>query len=106
MLQLIASVIFLISISGIAFILFKKAPLLVKLPQNGSVGFKKHDFVLQIEKKIKDAHFRLFEKQMLLHKILSLIKVWTLKIETRVDTLLHGIRKKAQQLDKEVKKKK
>lgn len=106
MLQLIVSVIFLISISGIAFILFKKAPVLAKLPQHGSSGFKKHGFVLQIEKKIKDAHFRLFEKQMLLHKILSLVKVWTLKIETRVDTLLHGIRKKAQEIDKKTKRKK
>ena len=33
--------------------MFKKAPLLVKLPQNGSVGFKKHDFVLISTKNLK-----------------------------------------------------
>ncbi len=84
----------------------KKIPVLITLPQNGSHGFKKPAVVLRVQKKWNSVHFHLFEKQMLLHKVLSFIKVWTLKIETKIDQLLHGIRKKAQELDKKVKNKK
>ncbi len=106
MIQLIAIVIFLGSVLGIFFILYRKVSVLVQLPQNGSHGFKKYEFILNIEKKIKDFHFNLFSKQIILHKLLSLVKVWALKLETKVDKLLHGIRKKVQQLDKDVKEKK
>ncbi|MDO8486180.1 MAG: hypothetical protein Q7S77_00575, partial [Candidatus Staskawiczbacteria bacterium] len=101
MIQLIALIIFLVSTLGIIFILFKKSPELVKLPQNGSSGIKKHKIISDIEDKIRHHHFHLFEKQMLLHKFLSWIKVMTLKTEVKIDVLLHGIRKKAQQIDKE-----
>ena len=83
----------------------KKVPALAKMPQNGSSGFKEPVALQKVQRKIKDTHFHFFEKQMLLHKILSVTKVWILKIETKVDQLLHGIRKKAQQLDKETKRK-
>ena len=106
MLQLIVFIIFLISVVGILLVLYRKVPALVSLPRNGHHGFKKPQFIARIEKKIKAHHFHFFEKQMLLHKILSFTKVWTLKIETHIDAVLHGIRKKAQELDKEVKKKK
>ncbi|MBI3631783.1 MAG: hypothetical protein HY219_02880 [Candidatus Staskawiczbacteria bacterium] len=101
MIQLIAFIIFLVSTFGIVFILSKKAPVLVKLPQNGSLGFRKHKIILELENKIRHHHFHLFKKQMLLHKFLSWIKVATLKTEIKIDNLLHGIRKKAQQIDKE-----
>jgi len=106
MIQLIASIIFLISTLGIIFILFRKIPVLVKLSQNGSVGFRKHRVIVEIENKIRHHHFHLFEKQMLLHKFLSWVKIVTLKAEVRIDTLLHRIRKKAQQIDKEANGKK
>ncbi len=106
MVQLIASIIFLVSLLGILFILGRKIPELATLPQNGHHGFKKTKLVISLEKKIKETYFQLFEKQLLLHKLLSFVKVWTLRIETKIDHLLHGIRKKAQQLDKEVGKKK
>ncbi|MBI3337499.1 MAG: hypothetical protein HY005_02660 [Candidatus Staskawiczbacteria bacterium] len=102
MIQSIVTIIFLVSSFGIAFILFRKIPILVNLPKNGHHGFKKHEFIVKIEKKINDAYFHLFSKQMLLHKILSKFRVLTLKIERKIDELLHGIRKKAQQIDKEV----
>ena len=106
MLQLIAFIIFIISVIGIFFILGKKTPLLARLPHDGHHGFKKHRIILHAEKKIKEALFHVFERQMWLHKLLSFIKVWTLKTEVYVDHLLHGIRKKAQELDKEVRKRK
>jgi len=79
---------------------------LAALPQNGHHGIKKIELVATIEKKIKDFHFKFFHKQVFLHKILSFIKVLTLKIERKIDASLHGIRKKAQEIDKQVKKKK
>ncbi len=106
MLQLIAFIIFAVSLLGIAFILLKKIPALAALPQNGHHGIKKNEFVLNIEKKIKDFHFKFFHKQVFLHKILSFIKVWVLRIETKIDVRLHGIRKKAQEIEKQIKKKK
>ena len=48
------------------------------------------------KKKVKEVSV-FFEKQIFLHKLLSWVKVMTLKIETRVDALLHNIRRKAQQ---------
>ena len=101
--QLIAFIILTGSLLGIFFILYKKIPILSGLPKNGHHGFKKNEFILNIEKKIKYNYFHFFEKQMLLHKLLSKFRVWILKIERKVDVLLHGIRKKAQELDKEVK---
>ncbi len=85
---------------------YKKIPLLIGLPENGHHGFKKPEVIANLEKKIKDHHFHLFEKQMLLHTLLSKTKLWVLKAETKIDQLLHGIRKKAQELDKQVKGKK
>jgi hypothetical protein len=106
MVQLIALVIFLISILGISVILYKKIPVLVQLPQNGYNGLKKPKFISAIERKIKEHHFNFFEKQMLLHKFLSKLRVFILKIEKRIDLLLCSIREKAQELDKKIKDKK
>lgn len=103
MIQLITFIIFLISVLGIIFILAKKIPALIQLPQNGHHGFKKPAKVASLEKKIRDKYFHFFEKQMLLQKLLSKARVWILKIERKIDILLHGIRKKAQELDKKKK---
>lgn len=104
MFELIALIILCLSILGIAAMLYSKAPALAALPKNGSTGIKKHRLIKDIETKIRDAHFALFVKQALLHKVLSWIKVMTLKVETKIDTLLHRIRKKAQEIDKQAAK--
>ncbi len=103
MLTLILSGIFLISVLGIAFILTKKMPVLVQLPQDGHHGLKKPRLVADLEKKLKAHHFRFFQQQMLLQKLLSKSRLWILKIERWIDVALHGIRKKAQELDKKKK---
>ena len=102
MFEIIFSIIFILSLAGISFILVKKIPFLISLPQSGTTGIKKHQIILNTETKIKEI-ITSFEKQIILHKVLSWIKVMTLKIETRVDHLLHGIRKKAQRIDEEKK---
>ena len=91
----IALIIFVISFGGVVFFLARKMPVLNSLPQNGSIGLKKHHIILKAENKIKNI-FNFFEKQIYLHKFLSWVKVMTLKIETRVDVVLRNIRKKAQ----------
>lgn len=106
MVQLIAFVIFIISLAAISLILYLKIPALMQLPQDGHHGIKKHKAIQKIEKKIRDKYFHFFEKQMLLHKVLSKSRIVIMKTERKIDELLHGIRKKAQQLDKETKKKK
>ena len=98
-------VIFICSLGGVLFILARKISVLNTLPQTGTTGIKKHQIILDVEHKIKEVLIY-FEKQILLHKLLSLIKVITLKIETRVDVMLQGVRKKAQRVDREIKEKK
>jgi len=83
--------IFVCSFGGVLFVLARKIPVLSNLPQNGTTGIKKHHYILETEQKIK-AFFNFFEKQIYLHKLLSWVKVMTLKIETKVDKLLHKIR--------------
>ena len=100
MIQLIVFIIFIVSLSGIIFILYKKIPVLVQLPQNGSNGLKKSEFIAKVEKIIKEKHFHFFEKQMLLHKLLSKIMILILKMERKIGETLHIIRKNAQELDK------
>lgn len=98
MVQLIAFIIFAISVLGIAFILFRKMPVLIEMPRNGTTGLRDHHYFLQIENKIKEV-YTAFQKQIFFHKFLSWVKVMTLKVETKIDTLLHRIRKKAQEID-------
>ena len=100
MAETIALIILICSLGGIIFILYRKVRVLVELPQNGKTGIRDHRVILNIEDRIKDV-FVSFKKQIFLHKFLSWVKVMTLKIETKIDTLLHSIRKKAQQIDKE-----
>ena len=97
--------IFVCSIGGALIILVRKMPVLNTLPQNGTTGIKKHQYILEIENKIKNV-LVYFEKQIFLHKLLSWVKVLTLKIETRVDHLLHKIRTKAQEVDNQISEKK
>ena len=100
MVQLIVFIIFIISFGGLVFILYRKIPVLIELPQNGHHGIKKPELIKKIEKKLKEHHFNIFEKKAPLHKLLSKTKCWILKTETKIDHLLHGIRKNAQELDK------
>lgn len=104
MIELIALIIFIISIGAVALVLARKIPVLVQLSQNGSTGIKEHRIFLRVEEKIKSIVL-IFEKQKMLHKLLSLAKVVILKIEIKIDHLLHSLRRKAkEQKEKENKK--
>jgi hypothetical protein len=96
-------IILICSFGGVLFILVRKIPALISLPQTGNAGIRDHHIILNIENRIKSVLIS-FEKQIFLHKILSWVKVMTLKIETNIDKHLHRIRKKAQQVEKGIKK--
>jgi len=91
--EYIVFILFIISFAGAAAILARKIPVLNNLPQNGTTGIKKHQYILDVEHRIKNI-FIAFEKQIYLHKILSWVKVMTLKLETKVDRSLRKIRQK------------
>jgi|SRR3989338_5593015 len=106
MFELIVAIILLISVSGIVFISFRKMSDLVKLPQNGEGGaFFRGAVTSKIQNKIS-AVYLIFRRQIFLHKFLSWVKSLALKAELKIDSVLHSIRKKAQQIDKEIKDKK
>lgn len=106
MFQLIVFIIFLISAIAVAGMLYRKIPALIELPQNGHHGIKKPEVVAHAENRIKDLYFHFFKKQMLLHKLLSFSKIWILRIENKIDVLLHGVRKKNQEVTKQHRKRK
>lgn len=104
MVQLIAFIILFGSLLGILFILLKKIPSLVQLPQQG-LGMKDFQSIRDIRGRIGDAYTNFFEKQMLLHRLLSKLKVFVLKMERTIDASLHGIRKKTQEAEKKARRK-
>lgn len=104
LIESIVLIIFVLSLGGVLLILIRKIPILTSLPQNGESGIKEHKLVIGLGDKVK-AVVTAIEKQIFLHKFLSWVKVMTLKIETKVDHLLHKIRKKAQQVDKKLEQK-
>ena len=85
MIQIIFLLIFVVSLLVVISILYKKMPVLAELPQNGDHGIKKPEFIVRIEKQIIEKHFHFFKKQMILHKLLSKLRIITLKVEKRID---------------------
>jgi len=99
MVQLISFIIFIISAGIVSFILYFKVPLIANLPKDGNHGFKKPKVVAHVERKIKDTHFHVFQKQVFTQKFLSKTKVLIMKAEAKVDELLNLIRKNARDLE-------
>jgi hypothetical protein len=93
MFEIIFLIILILSLGGVAVILSKKVPVLHTLPHHGNTGIKKHRLVLNAQNRVKGIS-KYFEKQIFMHKFLSWVKVMTLKVERRVDELLHKIRQK------------
>lgn len=96
MIEFIAAIIFLISLLGIAVILYFKLPVLATLPKNRGSGIRKTKIASVAENKIKD-FLAFFSDGMILHKFLSWTKCKIIKTETWIDDVLHGIRKKAKE---------
>ena len=99
-LGIIVKIIFGASLIGMLVIFYMKAPLLANLPKTSPVfETKKKAFTnfLEITKeKIKSLPFlKDFSFEILLQKILSKVKIFTLRIENRISGWLESLRTKA-----------
>jgi hypothetical protein len=95
MLQLIIFIIFALSLAGIIFIAWWKIPELMELPVNGNIGGQKPKFISLLEKRLSKIS-SIFQKHVILHKILFSVKLIVSKIEHKIDSWLRIIRKSAQ----------
>lgn len=97
MIELIAGIVFLGSIFGMGFILVKKMPVLVSLPEV-SEGIVRENFILRLKGRIKNLPFiKSFSLELFLQKTLSKIRVLILKLENKIANLLQKLRKKSQE---------
>ncbi len=85
MIEIIFSFLLIISLFGTFYIVWKKIPILVDLP---------------IERK-RILPFKKFSLEDLLHKILSIMRVLTLKIERRISNWLLKLRKAKKKKEKD-----
>jgi len=96
MLELIAIIIFLGSVFGIALILMRKIPILAEMPQLAE-GQKKESLASKIKNGFKNFPvIRDIYSGILLQKTLSKIRVLTLKVESKTAAWLQKIRVKSQ----------
>ena len=93
MAELIATIIFFGSLSGMAVILFRKIPVLVELP---SVPEKEQEgLFLTTKRKIQGLDFsEIFDFKNFLQKLLMRIRILTLKVENRTSKTLERLRQK------------
>jgi len=94
MVELIALIIFFGSFMGISAILYRKIPLLAELPET-SEDFKLKRRFLLLKEKIKNFKTKLPSFDIVLQKILSKIRILTLKLESKISNWLQKLREKS-----------
>jgi len=91
---LIATFVFILSLSGALFIAYQKIPLLVNLPI-GAGKESNQSWFLKIKNKIKNIGFvKNFSYDIFLQKILSRVKVLTLRADNKTSNWLQDLRQK------------
>jgi len=99
MIELIATIILVGSLLGIAVILFRKIPVLVKLPDYNSSNTLVSlpvKWCKNLKEKIKNISvFKSFSSEIFLQKILSKIRVLSLRVENKIASRLQKLREKA-----------
>lgn len=95
MIVLVATIILFFSLVGMGVILFRKIPILVELPEvPGGFNFKIK--ILGIKEKIKNSkYFKLPSSEIFLQRVLSKIKILTLKVEKKTSFWLQRSREKS-----------
>lgn len=94
MVVLIATIILFFGLFGMGVVLFRKIPALTQLPEV-SGGFDFGVKILKLGEKIKSS-IKLPPREIFIQKILSKIRVLTLKIENKTASLLAQLRTKSQ----------
>jgi hypothetical protein len=96
MAEIIAIIILVGSLLGIGVILFRKIPVLVELPEVLEKSFQEPSW-LKFKKKIKNIPgLKSFSFEMFLQKLLSRIRVLTLKTDNKTSGWLQKLREKSQ----------
>jgi len=93
MIELIALIIFFSSLAGMGVIVYRKIPLLLELPETPPSKFKRRDFLLKTKNSIplKGVSIEIF-----LQKILSKIRILTLKTDNKTSSWLEKLRTRSQ----------
>lgn len=96
MTELIVTIILIGSLSGMAVIIFRKIPAIAELPET-RFEFDWREKVNRIKEKIKSwKYFEKFSLEIFLQKILSKIRILTLKVEHKLGSWLQKLRERAQ----------
>lgn len=96
MLELIITIILIGSILGMAMIIYRKIPVLVELPEIVE-GKIKENFLLRLKNKILSfSPLKNFSFEIFLQKIISKVRILTLKIESKTAYWLQQLREKSQ----------
>lgn len=96
MIEIIAIIILVISLFGMVIILFRKVPVLVELPEIAEKPLLR-DFCQKLKEKITNLlPLKTFSSEIFIQKILSKIRVLTLRIENKIAGHLQKLREKAQ----------
>jgi len=91
--ELIAFIIFLCSLISIGVMIYRKIPLLLKLPKTAPSYFVWQRFFL----KAKELNpLKQFSSEMFLQKTLSKVRVLTLKTDNKTSSWLQSLRQKTQ----------
>jgi len=97
MIELISTIILVGSLLGIAVILFRKIPALAELPEVSAESFNWKKPILKLKEKAKTLNpFKSFSSEIFLQKILSKIRILTLRTENKTATYLQKLRERAQ----------
>jgi len=93
----IATTILFLSLSGIGWLCYSKIPILINVSKKRG-GKKSKSLFLILEKRIKGhKFFKNFSYEMFLQKILSKIRILTLKTDSKTSSLLQELRQKSQE---------
>jgi hypothetical protein len=95
MIELVLTTIFFGSLIGIGTILFRKIPAVLELPDTGSnLGFKTR--VVNTKERIQNLKLSEFPSfEIILQKILSKVRILSLKIEKKTSAWLRKLREKS-----------
>lgn len=93
MIELIVLIILICSLIGIGIILFQKIPLLLELPETLPSHFSWQDFFSKLRSL---APFKRFSLEIFLQKILSKVRILTLKTDSKTSSWLQRLRERSQ----------
>ncbi len=94
--EIIAIIILLVSFLGMSVILFRKIPLLLELPET-PVEISLKTRLIETKEKIKTSrYFKVPSSEIFLQKLLSKIRILTLRTDNKTANWLQKLREKSQ----------